>query len=60
MELLNEKDTVWLELDQRTMTYVNPETTPVPEEFSQGSFPFGSACAKLELWKAIKDQTDAS
>lgn len=40
---------VWLELDQRTQTYTNEGA--VPPEYSQGGFPFGSACAKREIAK---------
>lgn len=35
---------VWLELDQRTDTY--HDRRDVPENKSQGWFPFGAACAK--------------
>jgi hypothetical protein len=37
---------VWLEFDQRTGTYTDK---PVPAEFSQGGFPFGKDCAKVEI-----------
>lgn len=43
---LNPDKAVWLELDQRTGTYTDQ---PVPEEFSQGGFPFGADCAKNML-----------
>lgn len=42
---LNPKKTVWLELDQRNWTY-HDFLGGVPEEHSQGWFPFGSDCAK--------------
>ena len=38
---------VWLELDQRTDTYVDPAIVRVPDEQSQGCFPFGADCAAL-------------
>jgi hypothetical protein len=38
---------VWLELDQRTNTYTDEGT--VPEEHSQGGFPFGADCAARSL-----------
>ena len=40
---LNECETVWLELDQRTGTYHDFKN--VPTEWSQGWFVFGKACA---------------
>ncbi len=46
-EFLHPDREVWLELDQRTNTYTDDEK--VPEEYSQGWFPFGSACAKWML-----------
>lgn len=49
---LNPNKIEWLELDQRTYTYTHDF---VPEEFSQGGFPFGLACAKIEL--ALHKQT---
>ena len=41
---LNPEKTVWLELDQRTNTY--HDNGDVPEEKSQGWFPFGKKCAQ--------------
>lgn len=38
---------VWLELDQRTDTYVDPAIVRVPDEQSQGCFPFGADCAAI-------------
>lgn len=40
---------VWLELDQRTGLYVDPDVIDVPPDVSQGCFPFGRACARREL-----------
>lgn len=48
---LNPKTCVWLELSWRTGKYYNEGI--VPEEFSQGFFSFGKACAKkvaLNKW----------
>lgn len=39
----------WLELDQRTDSYVDPKKVTVPEDESQGAFPFGSTCARKVL-----------
>jgi hypothetical protein len=41
-----EYNIVWLVLDQRTGTYTDKE---IPDEFSQGAFPFGRDCAKVVL-----------
>jgi hypothetical protein len=41
-----EYNIVWLVFDQRTGTYTDKE---VPDEFSQGAFPFGRDCAKVVL-----------
>ena len=41
---------VFLELDQRTDTYHN--FGGVPDDKSQGWFPFGPDCAKAEIAKA--------
>lgn len=38
---------VWLEMDQRTDTYVDPAIVRVPDEQSQGCFPFGADCATI-------------
>jgi len=43
---LDPKTAVWLELDQRDNTYHS--RGDVPENLSQGWFPFGSACARRE------------
>lgn len=43
---LNPDKAVWLEYDQRTGTYTDQ---PVPEEYSQGGFPFGADCARVVL-----------
>ncbi len=40
----------WLELDQRTQTY--HDFGGVPDDRSQGWFPFGLTCAKGEMQKA--------
>lgn len=42
----------WLELDQRTDTYT--DSGDVPEEHSQGWFPFGPTCAR-KLRKAHQE-----
>jgi hypothetical protein len=42
-EELHPDRTVWLELNHRTGKYT---TEDVPEEESQGCFPFGVACSK--------------
>ncbi len=39
----------WLELDQRDGRYVDPKKVTVPEDESQGAFPFGSTCARNVL-----------
>ena len=41
---LNHKRIAWLELDMRSSTYHARQD--VPEEDSQGWFPFGTACAR--------------
>lgn len=53
-EKLNNKRIVWLELDQRDNTFTDK---PVPEEFSQGGFSFGVACAKTILKNKGKKET---
>ena len=50
---LNPDKAVWLELDQRTGTYTDQ---PVPEEYSQGGFPFGADCARFALAEHIAAQ----
>lgn len=45
----------WLELDQRTDTY--HDLGGVPEEKSQGWFPFGMTCAKKLLANATHPTT---
>jgi hypothetical protein len=45
-ELLDPEKAVWLELDVRENKYTD---MPIPEEDSQGGFPFGKACAKKAL-----------
>ena len=50
---LNSDKAVWLELDQRTGTYTDQ---PVPEEYSQGGFPFGADCARVALAEHIAAQ----
>jgi hypothetical protein len=37
---------VWLELDVRTGKYRPAGSTSLPDEHSQGEFPFGPDCAK--------------
>lgn len=44
---LNKNNMVMLELDQRTDTYHNLQN--VPQDKSQGWFPFGKDCAKVEI-----------
>lgn len=39
----------WLEFDQRTSTYVDPEQVAVPDDDSQGLFAFGRSCARTVL-----------
>lgn len=41
--LLNDDEIVWLEFDQRINKYTSAH---VPEQYSQGGFPFGNDCAK--------------
>lgn len=45
---------VYLELDQRTGTYTNRN---IPDEFSQGAFPFGVQCSKIMLVEDIMTVT---
>lgn len=45
-ERLNPDRAVWLELDMRTAEYQLEGAPPLPEEHSQGGFPFGPDCAK--------------
>jgi len=40
---------VWLEYQQSTDRYVDPKKVKVPEDDSQGGFPFGTACARKVL-----------
>lgn len=47
---LNPAKIVMLELDQRNHTY--HDFNDVPEEWSQGGFPFGSACANKQRKEA--------
>ena len=47
---LKNRHIVMLELDRRNNTYHNFNN--VPEEWSQGWFPFGSTCAKRQIAKA--------
>ena len=46
---LNPAKIVWLEFDQRSGSYVDPDKTWVPMDWSLGIFPFGSDCAKRVL-----------
>lgn len=48
-EELHPNREVWLELDQRTNKYVDPNKVNVPTKYSQGGFPFGKACARKVL-----------
>lgn len=48
-EKLNPKKIKWLELNCVTGEWTDPDVTKVPEEESQGGFPFGIACAKQVL-----------
>ena len=48
-EALNPDRVVWLEFNQNTNTYHDPDKDPVPEEESLGLFPFGRACARSTL-----------
>jgi len=43
---------VWMELDTRTGIFTQKEN--IPEEHSQGWYPFGTTCAKKEKAKAAK------
>lgn len=47
-----EYNIVWLIYDQRTGTYTDKQ---IPDEFSQGAFPFGKDCAKI----LIQEHEDA-
>lgn len=46
---LNPKTMAWLELDQDTNLYHDPEKGIPKGHTSQGGFPFGSACARKVL-----------
>lgn len=46
---LNMERAVWLELDQRTDRFVDPNVVTVPPDKSQGCFAFGAACARKVL-----------
>ncbi len=46
---LNPSRVKWLELDTRTNVFTDPDKVEIPEEHSQGGFPFGIACAKKVL-----------
>lgn len=39
---------VWLELSTKTGRYTDPDRVRIPEDESQGLFPFGKDCAKEE------------
>jgi hypothetical protein len=52
---LNPAKIVWLELDQRDDTYHN--FADVPEDRSQGWFPFGPDCAKKKIKEARAART---
>jgi hypothetical protein len=45
-DFLDPKKEVWLTYDQRTNTFTDLE---IPEQYSQGGFPFGRACARRAL-----------
>lgn len=49
-EFLHPDREVWLEYDRRVLKCTDQE---VPEQYNQGGFPFGKACAKKEIeeWK---------
>ena len=49
---LNGRVVVWLEFDQRTNTYHALEN--IPQELSQGWFPFGADCAAKAQYAALK------
>lgn len=51
-EVLKTERIVWLELDQRNNTY--HVFNDVPEDWSQGWFAFGRACAKRQIAEATK------
>lgn len=61
---VNPQRVVMLELDSWTGLYHSTETeSGIPEGRSQGCFPFGAACARLQLRKtrsAIAKQEAAS
>jgi hypothetical protein len=53
---LNNKRIVWLELQISTGIYHVVEDIPkIPEEDSQGTHPFGSACAQRQLREQINN-----
>lgn len=46
---LNEGRAVWLEMSTKTGKYTDPVKHPLPEDESQGCFPFGKDCAVHQL-----------
>jgi len=50
--ILNDRTMVWLELNCRTGRYV-ANGVFLPDEESQGFFPFGKACAEKMLRKGV-------
>ena len=47
-EKLHSRRIKWLELSTKTGCYTDPEIVLLPEEESQGCFPFGLVCARKE------------
>lgn len=54
-EFLHPDREVWLEYDRRTCTYTDQG---IPEQHSQGGFPFGRACARQALREHLLAQED--
>ena len=46
---LDPKKIIWLELDSTTGLYHDHTNDPVPEDKSQGMFPFGTDCAAATI-----------
>lgn len=57
-EMLYQENTIWLEFNAATNTYHKPGT--VPEEQSQGIFPFGRGCVAVMNAKTKNAQTEAA
>ena len=54
---LKDDQIVWLEVNDRTGTYHDPDKQEVPEADSLGLYAFGKTCAKQEL-KQAKEKDD--